>query len=454
MAGIGFKLNKTLKDDRLSSIFKIYGYAGILSSGAWVTSIVAILLVGFISAFIHGSLSTLEGLVVYATTLAFSLIATSPFLLPFTRYISDLNFLGKDDHVLPVFFTVFLMFLVVSFTFGLVFFNHLYPHSNVTFVYSVIMLFCVLCAIWLAHILAISADHFLSVMFAYVIAYGFIVLFTYYFVPTLDELIIIFLLGNSFLLICLLMLIIKTFTSDRLVDASFFTSKNVYWILGVSAFFYTLGTWIDKIIFWYHPYTGQHAIGNVNFSIFYDVPIFLAYLSIIPGMSIFFYRLESDYGEKNDLFFNSIREGATLSNIERHRFEIIKITKDVIRETLLIQAIFSIVIYLNAPLIFKFLNISLLYLSLFDVLLVGAYLQLGFMSVLAVLYYIDRQSEAMWLSFSFFVLNGSLSLLSIYLGPSFFGYGFALSLLIVFSISIIILKNLLDRLSYEIFMLQ
>lgn len=454
MAGIGFLLNKSLKGDRLSSVLKIYGYAGMLSAGAWVSSIVALLLVGFISAFIHKSQGPLDGLIVYATTLAFSLIASGPTLMPLTRHTANLIFNGNEHKVLPSLLGMFAILLPVALACAGVFFNFLYPHQSIMFVYFVIVLFIVLWAIWHAHILVVSSKYFRSVIFSYVLAYSFIVWATYYFAPMLNGLIFIFLVGNSFLLLLLMGFIIKIYSSDRLINYSFFNPKKFYWVLALSNFFYTLGTWIDKIIFWYNPLTGEQVIGNVHFSILYDIPIFLAYLSIIPGMSVFFYRLESNFAEKNDFYFDSIREGATLDTIELHRLGITNSAKDAIRETLVIQAIVSIAIYLNAPIIFKFLGISSLYLSLFNVLLVGVYLQLGFMSVLAILYYIDKRIQAMWLSIAFFVLNASLSLLTIYMGPSFFGYGFAFSLLIMFCASMIVLINLLQRLSYETFMLQ
>jgi len=49
MAGIGFELRKLLKRDTFSSLLQTYGYAGIISSGPWVLSIFAVLLIGFIS---------------------------------------------------------------------------------------------------------------------------------------------------------------------------------------------------------------------------------------------------------------------------------------------------------------------------------------------------------------------------------------------------------------------
>ena len=460
MAGIGFELKKTLKTDRLSSYMKMYGYAGALSAGPWITSIIAILLVGFVGTVLHETSSidntqnTLNALVIYAFILALSLIATAPILLPFTRYIADLIFSENSDEVLPVFLGVSLVFFTIAFAFSTPFFTFIFADQSADFISIIIGLFVVLCVIWLANILAMSLKYFRSVIVAYILAYGYIVAASYFLYPNLIGLLLIFLSGNIFLLVILLVLIVKSYISLKLLSFSFFTSGKVYWVLGFSGLFYTLGTWIDKIIFWYHPYTGEPVIGHVNFSVLYDIPIFLAYLSIIPGMSVFFYRLESDFADANDLYFDSIRNGASLSTIERFRFKILRVTKDALREVFVIQAIVSIVLYLNAPFIFDFLNISSLYLGLFNVLLVGVFLQLGFMSVLALLYYMDRRWQAMWLTLGFFILNGLLTLLSIYIGPAFFGFGFAVSLLIMLTASLLVLLNVTERLSYETFMLQ
>jgi len=62
--------------------------------------------------------------------------------------------------------------------------------------------------------------------------------------------------------------------------------------------------------------------------------------------------------------------------------------------------------------------------------------------------------KAMWLSILFFVLNASLTLLSIDMGPPMYGYGYALSLLFSFTVSLMVLQQTMKRLDYETFMHQ
>jgi uncharacterized membrane protein len=457
MAGIGFELRKILKEDRLFSILKMYSYSGMLSAGPWVISIVAILFVGFINlAAQHSSTMTasFQIVITYAIALASSLVITGFVQLPFTRYTADLIFAGREDEVLPSFFATLLVSWAVSFTFGAPLAFIVFQDQSLLFVVVVIGTFLVLCGVWISNILAVSLKYYKGVLLAYGSSYGMIILASYYIGSSLEALILIFFLGNAMLLLILMTLIIKSYKTSYLVNFGFFTDKKFYWSLALAGFFYNLGSWADKFIFWYHPLTGTTVIGALHASVVYDMPIFIAYLSIIPGMAIFFFRLESDFADQNDLFFNAVRDGSPLDLIERYKDEMTRVIRHSIREIMVVQGIINIILFLGAPKLFAMLNIPQLYLGLFYILTIGAQLQLGFMSVLAILYYLDRRVVAMWLSISFFVLNVVLTFASIYMGPAMFGYGYAVSLLIVFAASLFVIRREMKGLVYETFMLQ
>ena len=67
--------------------------------------------------------------------------------------------------------------------------------------------------------------------------------------------------------------------------------------LSATGLLYNLGIWIDKLIFWFTPSTSEPVLGPLRASIIYDLPIFLAYLSIVPGMAVFLVRVETDFAE-------------------------------------------------------------------------------------------------------------------------------------------------------------
>jgi Predicted membrane protein len=52
------------------------------------------------------------------------------------------------------------------------------------------------------------------------------------------------------------------------------------------------------------------------------------------------------------------------------------------------------------------------------------------LAVLNVFYYLDRRRDVVVITATLTVLNFALSMLSIHLGPAFFGYGFGVALFI------------------------
>ncbi|MEA3523272.1 MAG: exopolysaccharide Pel transporter PelG [Campylobacterota bacterium] len=458
MAGIGFELRKVLKPDRLLSIAKVYSYSALLSSGPWVISIIAIIVVGFINIATMGgdgdSAVKYQIVITYAIALASSMIITGFIQLPFTRFIADLIFAKREEEVLPAYYGALVMTWFVGFPFILPIMFIVFKDQSTFFIISVMSTFLTLSGVWVSNILAASLKYYHGVLMAYAIAYGMIILLSLLYGETLEILITIFFIGNAILLVVLMTLITKSYHSTKLISFEFFQRKTFYWTLGFAGLFYNLGAWVDKFIFWYHPLTGYAVIGELHASVVYDMPIFIAYLSILPGMAIFFFRLEADFAEKYDLFFDAVRSGGTLDVIKQYRNEMVDIIRHSIREVIVIQGIVNIILFLSAPALFKLLNIPQLYLGLFHILTVGAQLQLGFMSVMALLYYLDRRTLAMRLAFAFFALNGILTFISIYLGPAMFGYGYAVSLLIVFTASILVVRREMRELDYETFMLR
>ena len=457
MAGIGFELRKILKEDRLLSLTKVYGYSAILSSGPWVISIIAIILVGFVNLANYGAESDVfrfQVVITYAIALASSLIITGILQLPFTRYIADLIFNNREDEILPSYFGAIFLSWILGIPFVVPFYLWVFDAQSTVFIIGVVSTFLVLCGVWISSILAASLKYYHGVVWAYFISYFLIVVISIYFGDTIEKLIYIFFLGNSVLFIVLMTLIIKSYNSKIFMKIHFFLEPNFYWSLAISGLTYNLGAWIDKVIFWYHPATGHQVIGKLQASIVYDMPIFLAYLSILPGMAIFFFRLEADFAEKYDLYYNAVRGSGTLGMIRGYRDDMVGVIRHALHEIIMIQGVLNIILFLTAPTVFEMLKIPQLYLGLLYILTIGAMLQLSFMSVLAILYYLDRKKVAMWLCIAFFVLNTILTLISIEIGPSMFGYGYTVSLLIVFIASIVVIRNEMDRLDYETFMLQ
>jgi uncharacterized membrane protein len=99
MAGIGFELRKLLQRDSYFALVRAYAYAGLISSGPWVLSILGLVAIGVMSANIVVPNILVSRFQVSVTYLiAASLILTGGVQLGFTRWVSDRLFLAAKRH--------------------------------------------------------------------------------------------------------------------------------------------------------------------------------------------------------------------------------------------------------------------------------------------------------------------------------------------------------------------
>ncbi|MCY1425381.1 putative exopolysaccharide Exporter (EPS-E) [compost metagenome] len=217
---------------------------------------------------------------------------------------------------------------------------------------------------------------------------------------------------------------------------------------------YNLGIWIDKFIFWFNPATSDAVIGPLRASILYDLPIFLAYLSIIPGMAVFLVRIETDFAEWYERVFAAIRGGETLQHIGLLKEQMILSIRQALLEICKVQGLTVVLLVLLAADLLEWLGISRHYLPLFYIDVIGVSIQVVFMALLNVFFYLDKRAIVLQLCVLFVLLNGGLTLFSQMLGPSWFGYGFTLSLLVCVLLGLYRLNEALEDLEYETFMLN
>ncbi len=466
MAGIGFELKQILKEKSLTAVLKTFSYSAVLSSGPWVISMIIILGIGLSNIYFYHTQeptqTMLKASVTYVSALALSSVYTGFIQLPFTRFIADRMYEKRHYLILPNFIGTIVITIVGAFLIALPLAIYLFDSQSNLFVLLYTTLFVVLSSVWIANILAASLKLYKHVIIFYLLGYLLIYLCAYWLRDYgVTGLLISFIIGNSLLFILLFFGIIYYYPSFNKRNQHFIRFDlyrqnfgKFYWKLGFSGMFYNIAIWIDKVIFWFSPIVGYAVIDKLHASMVYDFPIFLAYLSIIPGMAIFFFRLEVDFAKAYEKFYRAINRHGTLSQIRQHKKEMITAVSKSLHETLFVQGMFNILLFLSAEKLFEVLVLPKLYLPLFYVDVIGVQLQLGFMSILAYLYYLDKQKEALLYTLAFVILNALLTWISIQLGPYFYGYGYALTLLTLFVLSIRTLNRILQELDYETFMLQ
>lgn len=457
MAGIGFELRKQLRRDTFSGLLRGYGYAGAISSGPWVFSILGVMLMGYFalqSGVPSGDVRQFYISITYL--MAGSLVLTGTIQLQFTRYIADRLFERLDRLVVPNMFGAMTLTAALSGSLGSIALWTLFG-PEVSLEYRILMVanFVTLCEIWLGVVLLSGLKAYRAVLVVISSGYVAAVLLTFLLRPWGREgLLLAFFFGNAGMLFAMITLVVRNYRPEGAVSFEFLAPKKAYYSLMLIGLFNNVGIWADKLLFWYNPLTSDPVVGPLRASLIYDLPIFLAYLSIVPGMGVFLVRVETDFAEHYEQFYDAVREGEALQQIVFLKSGMVFSVRQGIYEIFKVQGLTIMALLLIGPHVLSMFGISLLYLPLFYVDVVAVGVQVVLLAILNVLFYLDQRQIALGLNLLFAGSNIVLTMYTQMLGAAFYGYGFAAAVCLTAFAGITLLSRKLDRLEYETFMLQ
>lgn len=456
MAGIGFAIQKILKKETLSHTIAAYSIAGVISSGPWVISILAILLLGILVSYFPGyHLHTSQFQISITYLIAGSLILTGFVQNSFTRFIADQLFLHKNSKVIPNLNGMTLIQTLITGLLAFWFCCYFFPEQSLLYRFLFMGCFVILSHIWVATNLMAGIKAYPLILLAYFLGYGLAVFLGYILRDFgLEGFMLSFLLGQAILLAILHVALYKQYATESLLAFDFLNRKNLYISLAITGFCYNLGIWIDKFVFWYFSATSYSVIGPLRGSLIYDAPIFLAYLALLPGMAIFLLRMETDFVTYYHQFYSAIRNGQTLTHIRMMRRQMVNYGSSAIHEIIKIQGITVIGFFLFGEQILKLLHISVIYKNLLFIDVIGTSLQVVFLAILNILFYLDRRKETLWLCALFVLLNLIFTTITLYLGPFYYGFGFTTALVCVCMYGTYLLNSEFSDLEYKAIMLN
>jgi len=457
MAGIGFELRKLLNQKTFFSVLQAYGAAGIISSGPWIVSILGIFAVGVMTSTTSEDWSSTfvgEFQVSVTYLMAMSLILTGPLQFLLARFVSDRHYEKQDALILPNLLGAITLVTLVS---GTLAGGVLSCCFSASWLYRVLMLaaFVLLSNIWIVVVLLSAAKAWKLILTTFVMAYAITVSVAMGLSGHGPEgLLFGFVAGNALLLFALISLVARTYPATKMLAFDFLRRSQVFYSLALTGIFYNVAIWADKFIFWFNPLTSEIVLPPLRSSPLYDLPIFLAYLSIVPGMAVFLVRIETDFSVQCERFYQSILRGATLEQIQNIKTDMVASVRQGIYDILKVQGMTVITLIALGPQLLAWVGIPPLYRFLLNVDLVGVGVQMLLLAILNILFYLDQRRITLVLTGVFLLSNIGLTLLSQLIGPVAYGYGFALSVSITAIAGLVVLSRKLDRLEYETFMLQ
>jgi uncharacterized membrane protein len=165
-------------------------------------------------------------------------------------------------------------------------------------------------------------------------------------------------------------------------------------------------------------------------------------------------RIEADFVEYYDAFYEAVRRGATLRHINDMRDMMVTSVRAGLFEIVKIQTVVLLFVAVFGPRLLQALHISTLYMPLLLIDVIAASLQILLLGILNVLFYLDERRVVLRICVAFVALNGTLTAITLWMAPDYYGYGFALTLLILVAVSVLALDRIFGRLEYETYMLR
>lgn len=453
MAGIGFELRKLLDKGGLLFSLQAWITAGLVSSGPWIISILGVFAIGMLAGTSGLAMDSVSEFQVSVTSLmASSLILSGPAQLLFTRFAADRFYEDRQDMVVPNLFGVMLLMTAVSASIGGVLATAALQGSVL---YRLLMWsgFVIICNLWVVVVLLAAIKRWQPVLISFALVYtaiviGAIVLRDHGVIGPLSS----FVFGHGVMLFLLTGAIIRACPATELVRFDVLNSSLVFPSLAFTGLFYNLGIWADKFLFWYNPLTGEEVNGVLHYSLIYDQPIFLAYLSIVPGMAVFLLRVETDFAECYHRFYKEITHGGSMSRILAAKEKMVKAIYSGIREIIKVQGITVVVLIILGGQFLDVFGISRLHQSLLSIDLVAVSVQVVLLAVLNMLFYFDQRQTVLLVAAMFMISNLGFTMLSQHLGPAWYGLGFAAAVILSSLTGLVLLGRRLKELEYETFM--
>lgn len=455
MAGISIEIQRLMRSGGLLGQVQAYAYAAAVGSGPWVLSIFALLLVGLWVPRTPGRSLFVDDFQVCVTyMMAASLVLTGGLQLAFARFVADKLYQGQDEAVLPNLQGALLLAIGVSGTLGAAVLALAFDGSML---YRQLLLagFVCLCAIWVVVVFASAIQAWRQVLVAFLVGYGLTTAGALALQGLgIEGMLLAFDLGQGVLLFLLLARVARQYPSARPLAFDFLRKPQLVRSLLVTGTLYGIGIWADKLVFWFDAGTGVPVRGPLRASPIYDLPIFLSYLSLVPGMAVFLVRVEIDFARSCAAFIRAIEGGGSLAQVMQAKAAVVASVHGALADVGLVQAVTAISLMAFAPEILAAFGISPMYRMLLCVDLLAVAVQMVVMVVLSILFYLDEPRAALQICAVFALANLVLSWATLQAGPAFYGYGFALAGLVTALLGLRLLSQKLQRLEFRTFMLQ
>ncbi|KGX89293.1 membrane protein [Pontibacillus halophilus JSM 076056 = DSM 19796] len=459
MAGIGFKLQKLFQEDYFSSRMKAYAFAGLVTSGPWLTVIITIGLIQWITSsltFIEQEERELFNLSV-SYCFIFSQVILGVQQLIVTRYVADLFYEKRTNEVFATFIGMSKVTIAIAVAlFGVFLF---FSPLSLLYEFVLLMLFITINLIWVLFLFLSAAKYYQAVAYSFLIgafvSVGLVFLFAQlvdvWGIPSSLLLLIGFTIGMVVTLFGLFLSMLLTFPYRGIqFQFSYFHYFDRFPSLFWTGFLYNAGIWVCNWVIWFGE--GRSFVADTFvYNRVYDTAIFWSYLTIVPTLILFVVSVETRFYERYRVFYGYINEGGTLNQIKRSKGSMQLVLKQELERLIRSQGVFSLFMVVTAGYWLSLLSLDAIIVSIFRITTVGTFSNAMVLVLTLILLYFEDRRGAMYTSILFFTFNLGLSIWWLPLGLDGYGLGFTVGSSLAFLFAVVRLIRFIEHVDYHAF---
>ncbi|MGT2802604.1 exopolysaccharide Pel transporter PelG [Streptococcus henryi] len=456
MAGIGFAINKIVREKKLTSKPRAFAYASIVT--------VAPLLFGELVLLTIYSLSNLAKVTITDRNLIVAIITYgllgSLFIngfvsLVISRYLSDKIFSRDLSNILTSylgsqFFSVFL---------GGILYGIFLLISRIGFIYGVLawILFCEFLLSWnVINFLTIINDYlgivkafFATILTTLIMSSIFLLIHISVVVSLLAGIIF----GYASFLILATNLLCQQFPNKLNYNQMFDFLKyfDKHWKLAIIGLCTQLGLLGHIVVIWFSQ-IGQQVRGLFYIAPYYDLTVFLASLTMLASTVQFIISIEVDFFKSYRYYYLSFTGKCTLQEIRKAERDMTESLKKGMKQTVWVQLIVTLLSISVGTSILNALPLGFnTTMNGYFRILCVAYAIYGLANIVALsTYYFGNLTGSYWTSITFAVLSILATVATLYTNTLFYGFGFLIATMLYFIISWINLEKITSNLMYQI----
>lgn len=419
MAGIGFKLKRILLKEFFITDLATFLYSILITAGPWVISSISLLIIfnfiGVKDKFFVGST---------AYSFIFSMVLSGGFSFLIIRIVADLTYEKKYDEIYSNYSGAIILIFILSAILAALFFiiNDGYTFQQK---FAASYLFVVLSLIWTQTIFLSATEDYRPAAFSFISGFSIAVILSYFLKGLDNGALISFDIGMGIILFIQNLYIVRSFKRSGKPSFYFLRNFKKYPQNLFIGFLYYFSVWIDDIIAWFK--SGEILSPGFRFSTMYDLPMFLAYLFIIPALSMFVLQIETEFYLEYRRFYMNIEQNKPFRNLVLQKRRIQDAFNHSIKNILTVQFSVASIGLLLSPIISQNLGFSDVSFNVLRLGIIGASFNSLFLTLILVTLYFDFRDIVLESVILTFVINLSLSILTFEKIP---GFGFALAFLL------------------------